>query len=437
MRACEVLRAIVCVAWPKVGSAMLDATKAYELEPLLKMIEDYVEFPALVADVTPYAAQLVSGSRLAEISGEIWNYLNNNLQGEALQAFNNVPRMEGLEAWRKMVKMVQGSNDLRRMESKRKIQNPRRAQSLHDFRKAIEEWDTNMRHFVEAGGSNPSYEDKRQTLLEILPNEVQGEVFMRMPQLSQPWDRYMLHGQENMYRNIRNDLIKMMEMKVQFDAQQSNRRGGGLNILPQEDWPQGGAEDHEGEEGEAQDQEDPMSWLFATVRRWKGKGKGKTGGGPGAKGGGKGKGKTKCINCGGAGHRAAECKKPRVEASQRPCFTCGKKGHTAAQCPEKEDKQANHVGQEQASYALSLTYNEPISLHNKFEGLEVSEGEHSIPEADPEWIEARSRRSKVTRARPQRSSILMGTPAVAHLCSGWACSCDDAGSKSGNAHTQA
>ena len=130
--------------------------KAYELEPLLKMIEDYVEFPALVADVTPYAAQLVSGSRLAEISGEIWNYLNNNLQGEALQVFNNVPRMEGHEAWRKMVKMVQGSNDLRRMELKRKIQNPRRAQSLHDFRKAIEEWDTNMRHFVEAGGSNPS-----------------------------------------------------------------------------------------------------------------------------------------------------------------------------------------------------------------------------------------------------------------------------------------
>ena len=60
----------------------------------------------------------------------------------------------------------------------------------------------------------------------------------------------------------------------------------------------------------------------------------------------------------------------------------------------RENKQANHLGAEQTSYALSLTYSEPISIHNKFEGFEFSEEtehDHRVPETDPDRIRVRTR----------------------------------------------
>ena len=42
-----------------------------------------------------------------------------------------------------------------------------------------------------------------------------------------------------------------------------------------------------------------------------------------------------CANCGRAGHRAADCRQPRVYPSERKCFTCGETGHASAQCPDK------------------------------------------------------------------------------------------------------
>ena len=43
----------------------------------------------------------------------------------------------------------------------------------------------------------------------------------------------------------------------------------------------------------------------------------------------------KCVNCGKAGHMAAQCRSPKKDPSERPCFGCGESGHVMANCPKR------------------------------------------------------------------------------------------------------
>ena len=64
---------------------------------------------------------------------------------------------------------------------------------------------------------------------------------------------------------------------------------------------------------------------------------------------------------------------------------------------------------------MSLTYNEPIPTHNKFEGLEVSEEaehDHPVPETESSWVRVRTRKAKQSATgRSQGELDLRGTPA--------------------------
>ena len=52
----------------------------------------------------------------------------------------------------------------------------------------------------------------------------------------------------------------------------------------------------------------------------------------------------RCGNCGGVGHTAQQCNKPRIPMEERKCHTCGKPGHLARNCPD--NKKANVAEQE-------------------------------------------------------------------------------------------
>ena len=60
------------------------------------------------------------------------------------------------------------------------INNPRGASSLDGISAAFEDWDTNIRLFKAAQGSEPADETKRLTLLQMLPQDVSAYVAMHM-----------------------------------------------------------------------------------------------------------------------------------------------------------------------------------------------------------------------------------------------------------------
>ena len=55
--------------------------------------------------------------------------------------------------------------------------------------------------------------------------------------------------------------------------------------------------------------------------------------------------KLNCFNCGEEGHRAADCKHPQASPENRPCLNCFKKGHKAADCrqPPRSGKFGNRA----------------------------------------------------------------------------------------------
>ena len=61
-----------------------------------------------------------------------------------------------------------------------------------------------------------------------------------------------------------------------------------------------------------------------------------------------------CVNCGGTGHMASECKAEQLPKHKRPCFICRRPGHLARDCVERQAQNIVHNEESDLNYALCL-----------------------------------------------------------------------------------
>ena len=86
-----------------------------------------------------------------------------------------------------------------------------------------------------------------------------------------------------------------------------------------------------------------------------------------------------CINCGKPGHKAAECRAPKADLSERPCFKCGKPGHMSRDCKAKPGPAV--AGKNVGTYHFGCLEVEPVpSSCNTFAAL--FDDDHDFPEAE-------------------------------------------------------
>ena len=90
--------------------------------------------------------------------------------------FANVPRHNGIEAWRRLAEPINEDKAMVRRDLLASVTNPRGASSIDKIESAIEEWDTNIRLFVAADGMAPTDVTKRMTLIQILPMDIAAYV---------------------------------------------------------------------------------------------------------------------------------------------------------------------------------------------------------------------------------------------------------------------
>ena len=95
------------------------------------------------------------------------------LSGDSDKAtmFANVPRRNGIEAWRRLAEPINEDKAMVRRDLLASVTNPKGASSIDKIEPAIEEWDTTIRLFVAADGTPPTDETKRMTLVQMLPME--------------------------------------------------------------------------------------------------------------------------------------------------------------------------------------------------------------------------------------------------------------------------
>ena len=108
------------------------------------------------------------------LSQRLWAYLNLNLQSdaEAMLVFNNVPALNGAEAWRRLVVPINSRTVNTRHQMYRKVHTPNRASKLLDLMRALEEWETSLRTYYEAGGQELSQEDMCTIARNIVPSDM-------------------------------------------------------------------------------------------------------------------------------------------------------------------------------------------------------------------------------------------------------------------------
>lgn len=134
--------------------------------------EDEPAFTFMLQGILGHA---VHPSRLSQLSREFWGFLNLNLTEEARQPLEIVQNNEGFEVWRRSMKTAHSRCEVRRLELNGRVQRPDPASKSSDLQAAFDKWDTNMRQYIEAGGTPLTYDQKRGALVGILPSSIQAE----------------------------------------------------------------------------------------------------------------------------------------------------------------------------------------------------------------------------------------------------------------------
>ena len=162
------------------------AGRSSEMDVILDWVESRTE-EITEADVTESGGSapmidIAGQGSLKEVSRQLWAMLNpllvNNDTVKVM--FANVPRHNGLEAWRRIYEPINEDNILIRKDLLPLITNPKAASSIDAIPLALENWDTNQRLYKAAGGDDISEQQKRLTFIQMLPRDVCAYVTMHI-----------------------------------------------------------------------------------------------------------------------------------------------------------------------------------------------------------------------------------------------------------------
>ena len=118
------------------------AGRTSELDPLLDWVEAQIEPITLGLLANPPRDRnipMVDAATLLEVSRQLWAMLNPLLSGDSDRAtmFANVPRHNGIEAWRRLAEPINEDKAMVRRDLLASVTNPRGASSIDKIEPAI------------------------------------------------------------------------------------------------------------------------------------------------------------------------------------------------------------------------------------------------------------------------------------------------------------
>ena len=118
---------------------------------------------------------LIKAPSYKDVSRQLWSMLNPFVKESTVASlFANVPRHNGLEAWRRIARPIHEDKLLLQKDLLVHVNSPKKAASNGNVEQAIEDWDTSIRLYEKACGSRPLCSESRMTLMQIIPRSVAG-----------------------------------------------------------------------------------------------------------------------------------------------------------------------------------------------------------------------------------------------------------------------
>ena len=269
------------------------------------------------------------GNKLTEeqvivVNAAIWGFLSSSVSGSAETMFKGAKPLNGIDAWRRLVRYIEHGKAIRLETLRREIKmlHLRQISSLEKVEEGVAEFDNTLQEYVLAGGTAPTKAERKSDLLAILPGEMRETLLWKA-------------SDDSEYEDFR-DHVVAQTAKILL-----NRRKP-IHAVEASPGPQG--EDDGGDDDGFTNIASVDDLLAALNRLNRGgqRGRGQLQprdrgdrGRPAPTAPDTFRGKRKCPNCG-EEHAERRCPKPAIPVSDRKCFECLEKGHSARDCPTKK-----------------------------------------------------------------------------------------------------
>ena len=114
------------------------------------------------------------GNQAENLNSGLWGFLSCCLSGEAETLFKQAKRLNGVDAWRRVVRFIDHGRSIRLETLRREARmiHTKTIRNLEGVTIGMAEFENKIKEFVEAGGDKPSKEHMKSDLPAILPQEL-------------------------------------------------------------------------------------------------------------------------------------------------------------------------------------------------------------------------------------------------------------------------
>ena len=249
------------------------------------------------------------------LNSALWGFISNCVSGEAETMFKRARPLNGVDAWRRLVRYIDHGRTIRceTLRSELRTIHLRPIKNLESLAVGIAEFENKHAEYFEAGGPEAQPDEKKADLLAILPEQLRENLLWRATDPG-PYEAFR-------------DMVQAQAAKVLL-----NRRRLPVHAVVEETREE---EPVQGAMGF-----DDVEDLIAAIRSGKFQ--------PRARDGAKTRRPDapkqftrpiRCPNCGGE-HSKDACTKTKVALGDRTCWECGEKGHTASRCTKRKPRGA-------------------------------------------------------------------------------------------------
>ena len=167
-------------------------TKAPVLRELLEWAEAQ-DAEAITEDqVVEATSNRLSSEQAMAVNSQIWGFLSGCLRGTAETMFRRAECLNGIDAWRRLVRQVDHGRGIRLEMLRREVQelHTRPIKSLEAIEEGVAVFENTMTEYARAGGRESTDAELKSDLLRILPREIRETLLWHSTDVGVSFQRF-------------------------------------------------------------------------------------------------------------------------------------------------------------------------------------------------------------------------------------------------------